>query len=62
MDRSEHDLGFEAGVRTASEEVMRIVASHIDRLEPGKQQRIREALHDLEGSLRSNLRRIGADT
>jgi hypothetical protein len=55
---SEHDDGFAAGIRAARDEALRIVVSHIERLDPGRQQRIREALVSLEGSLRANLDRI----
>jgi hypothetical protein len=54
--QSEHDIGFAAGARSVRSEALRIVAAHIDRLEPGKQQKIRDALLDLAASLRRNLK------
>jgi hypothetical protein len=50
---SEHDKGFKAGAEAAANECCRLIKSHIDRLEPGKQQRIREALLLLEASVRN---------
>lgn len=52
---SEHDIGYAAGWRACADEAARIVASHIDRLEPGKQLRTRDALLDLLASMRSIL-------
>lgn len=52
---SEHDIGYAAGWRACADEAARIVASHIDRLDPGKQQRTRDALLDLLASMRSIL-------
>ena len=52
---SEHDIGYAAGWRSCADEAARIVASHIDRLEPGKQLRTRDALLDLLASMRSIL-------
>ena len=52
---SEHDIGYAAGWRNCADEATRIVASHIDRLEPGKQRRTRDALLDLLASMRSIL-------
>ena len=53
--QTQHDVGFRAGVRAATVAALRTVRSHIDRLEPGRQQRIREALELLHGSLYSEL-------
>ena len=55
MVMTEHDIGFRAGAKAAAVEALRIVRAHIGRLEPGKQQRIRSALVDLEGSLYAGL-------
>ena len=52
---SEHDSGFIAGVKCAAIEALRQVRAHIERLEPGKNQRIRDALIDLEGALYSSI-------
>lgn len=52
---SEHDIGYAAGWRNCADEATRIVASHIDRLEPGRQPRTRDALLDLLASMRSIL-------
>lgn len=52
---SEHDIGYAAGWRSCADEAARIVASHIDRLEPGKHRRMRDALLDLLASMRSIL-------
>ena len=52
---SEHDIGYAAGWRACADEATRIVASHIDRLEPGKQLRTRDALLYLLASMRSIL-------
>ena len=52
---SEHDIGYAAGWRNCADEAARIVASHIDRLEPGRQQRMRDALLALLASMRSIL-------
>ena len=52
---SEHDIGYASGWRSCADEAARIVASHIDRLEPGKQRRMRDALLDLLASMRSIL-------
>ena len=52
---SDHDIGYAAGWRSCADEAARIVASHIDRLEPGKQRRMRDALLDLLASMQSIL-------
>lgn len=52
---SEHDIGYAAGWRNCADEATRIVASHIDRLEPGRQQCTRDALLALLASMRSTL-------
>lgn len=64
LAESEFDKGFSAGLSHATEEALRIVASHIDRLPSGKQQPTRAALVNLEASLRSILvaqRKYGTD-
>ena len=53
MTMSDHDAGFAAGWICATNEALRIVKSHIDRLEPGKQQSIRNAMQSLEASMHS---------
>ena len=50
-----HDIGYAAGWRNCADGAARTVASHIDRLEPGKQRRMRDALLDLLASMRSIL-------
>lgn len=52
---SEHDIGYAAGWRNCADNAAVIVAAHIDRLEPGRQQRTRDALLDLLASMRSIL-------
>lgn len=52
---SEHDIGYAAGWRNCADNAAVIVAAHIDRLEPGRQQRTQDALLDLLASMRSIL-------
>ena len=52
---SEHDDGYAAGWRNCAEEALRIVQSHMDRLEPGKRRAVRASLVNLEASLRNIL-------
>lgn len=51
MELTEHDKGFRAGIKVTAIETLRVVRAHIDRLEPGKQKTVRDALESLEGSL-----------
>lgn len=53
MSESEHDKGFKAGAEVAANECCRLIKSHIDRIEPGKHQKVREAFLLLEASVRS---------
>jgi hypothetical protein len=48
---SEHDKGFRAGVRATAKEALWQVKAHIQRLEPGRQARVRDALEAVEASL-----------
>ena len=50
-----HDIGYAAGWRNCADNAALIVAAHIDRFEPGRQQRTRDALLDLLASMRSIL-------
>lgn len=56
---SDHDIGFRAGVVSAANEAIRIVCARIDRLEPGKQQKLREELLMLEAAIHSAFVRAG---
>lgn len=51
MELTEHDKGSRSGIKIAAIEALRIVRAHIDRLEPGEQKPMRDALEALEGSL-----------
>lgn len=51
MELTEHDKGSRSGIKIAAIETLRIVRAHIDRLEPGKQKTVRDALESLEGAL-----------
>ncbi|MCC6475138.1 MAG: hypothetical protein IT514_15500 [Burkholderiales bacterium] len=55
MNKSEHDIGYEAGWINAASEALRLLKAHIDRLEPGRQRNIRFALETLESAVKTNL-------
>jgi len=52
---SEFDQGYEAGLTVAAREALWYVNAHIGRLDPGKKSKTRDALLDLEASIRANM-------
>jgi len=58
--KTEHDTGYESGFADDTDKALWSCQAHIDRLEPGKNIKTREALLDLEASIRSNLISIRA--
>jgi hypothetical protein len=52
---SDHDIGYAAGWAICAQQALWQCKAHIDRLEPGKQVKIRTALDDLIASLHADL-------
>ncbi len=52
---TEHDKGYRAGWENAAKEALFHCGAAIDRLEPGKDKKLRDVLQRLESSMKNNL-------